>query len=41
MESVWIQIKAGCEMLTEETNATDRHIAKMLLQLAYRYYAEP
>ena len=39
MKSIWIQIKGACERLKEETNATDMHVKKMLLEMADRYYS--
>ena len=40
METVWMQVKAACERLKEETNAKDEHVAKMLLEIARRYYSK-
>tara|TARA_Y100001968_G_scaffold317306_1_gene346159 strand:+ start:300 stop:473 length:174 start_codon:yes stop_codon:yes gene_type:complete len=40
MESVWIQVRGACEKLKQETNAMDEHIAKMLREMADRYYSE-
>ncbi len=39
MEAVWMQVKGACERLKEETNATDMHVKKMLLEMADRYYS--
>ena len=39
MEAVWMQVKGACEKLKEETNATDQHVNKMLLEMAERYYS--
>ena len=39
MEAVWMQVKGACEKLKEETNATNQHINKMLLEMADRYYS--
>ncbi len=39
MEAVWMQVKAACEKLKEETNAQDEHIRKMLKEMADRYYS--
>jgi hypothetical protein len=39
MEAVWIQVKGACEKLKEETNAQDKHIKKMLQEMADRYYS--
>ena len=39
MEAVWMQVKRACEKLKEETNATDQHVKKMLLEMADRYYS--
>ena len=39
MEAVWMQVKGACEKLKEETNATDKHVKKMLLEMAGRYYS--
>ena len=39
MEAVWLQVKAACEKLKEETNAQDKHIRKMLAEMADRYYS--
>ena len=39
MEAVWMQVKAACEKLKEETNAHDEHIRKMLKEMADRYYS--
>ena len=39
MQVVWLQIKGACEKLKEETNATDKHINKMLIEMATRYYS--
>ncbi len=39
MEAVWIQVKSACEKLKEETNAQDKHISKMLQEMADRYYS--
>ncbi len=39
MESVWIQVKGACEKLKEETKASNKHIKKMLLEMATRYYS--
>ena len=38
MEAVWMQVKAACEKLKEETNAQDEHIRKMLKEMAEHYY---
>ena len=40
MESVWMQVKGACEKLKEETKAKDQHVAKMLRELADRYYSK-
>ena len=37
MESVWMQIKGGCEKLKEEKNAQNEHVKKMLEEIADRY----
>ncbi len=39
MEAVWMQVKGACEKLKEETNATDKHVQKMLLEMSHRYYS--
>ena len=39
MEAVWMQVKAACEKLKEETNAKDEHIKKMLQEMADHYYS--
>ena len=39
MEAVWMQVKGACEKLKEETHATDKHVKKMLLEMADRYYS--
>ena len=39
MQVVWLQIKGACEKLKEETNADDKHINKMLIEMATRYYS--
>ena len=39
MEAVWMQVKGACEKLKEETNAQDKHIRKMLQEMADRYYS--
>ncbi len=39
MEIVWMQVKATCEKLKEETNAQDEHIRKMLKEMADCYYS--
>ncbi len=39
MEIVWLQVKAACEKLKQETNAQNQHIRKMLLEMADRYYS--
>ena len=39
MEAVWLQVKAACEKVKEETNAQDEHIHKMLEEMATRYYS--
>ena len=39
METVWLQVKAACEKLKEETNAKDEHIAKMLQEMVDHYYS--
>ena len=39
MEAVWMQVKGACEKLKEETNATNKHVKKMLLEVADRYYS--
>ena len=39
MEAVWIQVKGACEKLKEETNAKDKHIRKILEEMADRYYS--
>ena len=40
MEVVWMQIKAACEKLKEETNATEVHVAMMLQEMADFYYSK-
>jgi len=39
MTVVWMQIKGACEKLKEETNATDKHVKKMLIEMTDRYYS--
>ena len=39
MEAVWMQVKGACEKLKEETNTTDKHVKKMLIEMAKRYYS--
>ncbi len=39
MEAVWLQIKAACAKLKEETNAQDSHIRRMLIEMSERYYS--
>ena len=39
VQVVGLQIKGACEKLKEETNATDKHINKMLIEMATRYYS--
>ena len=39
MTAVWMQIKGACEKLKEETNATDKHVKKMLIEMTDRYYS--
>ena len=38
MESVWMQVKAACEKLKEETNAKDEHSRKMLQEMMVDLY---
>ncbi len=40
MEAVWMQVKGACEILKEETNATEVHVAKMLQEIADLYYSK-
>ena len=39
METVWMQVKAACEKLKEETSAQDEHIRKMLQEMVGCYYS--
>ncbi|WP_269610673.1 hypothetical protein [Prochlorococcus marinus] len=39
MEVVWMQVKCACEKLKEETNARNKHIVKMLKEMADCYYS--
>ncbi len=39
VEAVWIQVKAACDKLKQETNAQDEHIRKMLQEVSDRYYS--
>ena len=39
MEAVWIQVKATCEKLKEETNAKGEDIRKMLKEMIDRCYS--
>ncbi len=36
MQVIWLQIKGACEKLKEETDATDKHINKMLIKIPTR-----
>ncbi len=38
MDAAWMQVKGACEKLKEETNAQNKHIRKMLLEMSDRYY---
>ncbi len=40
MESVWMQVKAACEKLKEETPAKNKHVYKMLREMADCYYSD-
>ena len=37
IDSAWIQIKAACEKIKEQTSATERYISKMLNEIADHY----
>ena len=36
-DSTWIQVKAACEKIKEQTTATEKYISKMLNEIATHY----
>ena len=38
IDSAWIQVKAACEKIKEQTTATEKYISKMLNEIANHYH---
>ena len=37
IDSAWIQVKAACEKIKEQTTANEKYISKMLNEIAAHY----